>query len=384
MEEKEMKNGVPHKRAGRAALTAAAILAIALAAILTLELLSRLLIPKYMSGALDGAFIAEYYDETLPHDVLFVGDCEVFSNISPVAMWREYGITSYVRGSAQQLVWQSYWLLSEMLAHETPKAVVFNVLSLKYNEPQKEAYNRITLDGMKLSKYKLAAIDASMMRGERDADTGEIVEESMLDYIFPIFRYHSRWSSLSFEDVKYMFYRDRVTHSGYYMRVDANGISPDELPAVRPLDDYTFGSTAMEYLDKMVELCESHGVELILMKAPSLVPHWYDQYEAQIDAYAEAHGLRYINVLEAADEIGIDYETDTFDRGMHMNLSGAEKVTHYIGGILAEEFGIPDRRGEADYASVWSEKEKFYDEMIAAQEKELSELGHLVHFGAVG
>lgn len=364
--------------------TAAIIIAAVIVSLCLLDVATRLCVPKYMSGALDGAFIAEYYDEKLPHDVLFVGDCEVFSNISPVALWREYGITSFVRGSAQQLIWQSYYLLEEMLAHETPKAVVFNVLSLKYNEPQKEAYNRIALDGMKLSRYKLAAVEASMLQGQRDADTGEVVNESFLSYVFPLLRYHSRWSSLTSDDVKYMYGRDKVTHNGYYMRVDANGVSPDELPAVRPLDDYTFGSTAMEYLDKMVTLCESHGVELILMKVPSLVPHWYDEYEAQVEEYASAHGLRYINVLEAANDIGIDYETDTFDRGMHMNLSGAEKVTSYVGGILSDEFGIPDRRGDEEYASVWAEKEKFYDDMIAAQQKELAELGHLVHFGAVG
>ena len=364
--------------------TAAIIIAAVIVSLCLLDVATRLCVPKYMSGALDGAFIAEYYDEKLPHDVLFVGDCEVFSNISPVALWREYGITSFVRGSAQQLIWQSYYLLEEMLAHETPKTVVFNVLSLKYNEPQKEAYNRIALDGMKLSRYKLAAVESSMLQGQRDADTGEVVNESLLSYVFPLLRYHSRWSSLTSDDVKYMYGRDKVTHNGYYMRVDANGVSPDELPAVRPLDDYTFGSTAMEYLDKMVTLCESHGVELILMKAPSLVPHWYDEYEAQVEKYASAHGLRYINVLEAADGIGIDYETDTFDRGMHMNLSGAEKVTSYVGGILSDEFGIPDRRGDEEYASVWAEKEKFYDDMIAAQQKELAELGHLVHFGAVG
>ena len=37
---------------------------------------------------------------------------------------------------------------------------------MKYNEPQKEAYNRLTLDGMKLSKHKIGAIKASMMEDE--------------------------------------------------------------------------------------------------------------------------------------------------------------------------------------------------------------------------
>ena len=58
---------------------------------------------------------AEYYDETLDHDVLFVGDCELYENISPIKLWQDHGITSYIRGSAQQLVWQSYYLLEDAL-----------------------------------------------------------------------------------------------------------------------------------------------------------------------------------------------------------------------------------------------------------------------------
>ena len=50
----------------------------------------------------------------------------------------KYGITSYIRGSAQQLVWQSYYLLEETLKYEKPKVVVFNVLAMKYNEPKRK------------------------------------------------------------------------------------------------------------------------------------------------------------------------------------------------------------------------------------------------------
>ena len=81
------------------------------------------------------------------------------------------------------------------------------------------------------------------------------------------------------------------------------------------------------------------------MKAPSLVPHWYDEWDAQVVDYAEKNGLLYINVLAAADEIDIDYKLDTFDAGMHMNLTGAEKVTEYIGGILTEKYSLTDHRG---------------------------------------
>lgn len=85
--------------------------------------------------------IGEYYDEAdagNEHQVVFVGDCEVYESFVPPMLFEEYGITSYIRGSAQQLIWQSYYLLEEVFEYESPEVVVFNVLSMKYGEPQRE------------------------------------------------------------------------------------------------------------------------------------------------------------------------------------------------------------------------------------------------------
>ena len=82
----------------------------ALIIFLTLFLLQRLLDPKYVADVVEGAFIAEYYDEVKDHDVIFIGDCEVYENFSPIILWQDYGINSYIRGSAEQYIFQSYYL----------------------------------------------------------------------------------------------------------------------------------------------------------------------------------------------------------------------------------------------------------------------------------
>lgn len=101
-----------------------------------LALLQRLVMPKYMGDVKEGALIGEYYDEEKDFDVVFIGDCEVYENFVPATLWENYGINSYIRGSAQQLIWQSYYLMEETLQYEKPDVIVFNVLSLQYNEPQ--------------------------------------------------------------------------------------------------------------------------------------------------------------------------------------------------------------------------------------------------------
>ena len=268
-------------------LVSAAVLCMAFAG------LQRLVMPKYADGILEGAFIREYYDETTPHDVIMVGDCEVYENFSPVALWRDYGITSYIRGSAQQLIWQSYYLLEDTLKYEKPKVVVYNVQSLVHNEPQREEYNRMTLDGMRWSGSKVKSILASMTE-----------EEQFLDYVFPILRYHERITELEKSDVTCYFHPRKITHNGYYMRVDQY---PFEEPlAEEEPEEYSFGDNAMSYLEKMTELCRENDIQLVLVKAPSLSPVWYDEYDQQVRAYAKEKDLLYINYLDLSDELGIE------------------------------------------------------------------------------
>lgn len=334
--------------------------AVVLFIVSTLWLLQRLVVPKYMGDVVEGNFIAEYYDEEKDHDVIFLGDCEVYENFSPLVLWEEYGINAYIRGTAQQLVNQSYYVLEDTLKHETPDVVVFSVLAVPLNEPAKESYNRMTLDGLPWSNTKLDAILTSM--------TGE---EQLLDYVFPLLRYHSRITELTGEDFKYLFHRDLVSHNGYYMRVDAKPAT--NIPSARPLADYTIHADQMMWLERIRALCEEKGVELVLVKAPSLYPHWYDQWDAQITEYAEKNDLLYVNLLAARDEIGLDFTTDTYDGGLHLNLAGAEKLSHYFGKILRDECGLESRRGEEALEDAWAEKKEWYLEEKAQQESSLKE-----------
>ena len=340
---------------------------------LVLYALQRVLMPKYVSEAVDGRLIAEYYDSAKNHDVVFVGDCEVYENISPVKLWEEYGISSYVRGSPQQLIWHSYYLMEETLKYEKPKAFVFNVLAMKYGEPQSEAYNRLALDGMKWSGIKADAVRASMME-----------DEEFLSYVFPFLRFHSRWSELTAEDFKYAFQDvPQLSINGYLMRVDVDGVK--ELRKGRPLMDYTLADVCWDYLDKMRTLCEENGVELILMKAPTNTArwYWYDQWDAQVAAYAEKHGLKYYNFLKVTDEIGLDYMTDTYDQGGHLNLSGAEKLSDYFGDILVKDHGFTSHKGEQEYEEIWTTLTEQYYKVKAHQEQLLKENGKLTGFTGI-
>lgn len=323
-----------------------------IAFIVAFLLISKLLQPKYMTELEEGSFISEYYREAGNHDVIFLGDCEVYANYSPMELYRDYGITAYIRGTPQQLVWMSYYIAEETFRQETPRVLVFNVNAMRYSEPVSEAYNRLTIDKMRWSASKTGIILASMTE-----------EEQFLSYVFPILRYHSRFDQLTQEDFTYLFQVKNNTFNGFQLHTEVEPAGA--LPVKRVLADYRFGDICYEYLDKLRVLCEENGTKLILVKAPSLYPYWYEEYDAQIREYAKKHGLSYYNFAEQTDEIGLDFAADTYDGGYHLNLSGANKLSRYFGEILLEEHGLSDQRQNPNIAAVYDKKLQEYDRIIA-------------------
>ena len=341
-------------------------LAAGLLALGAILLLGRLVKPKYASGILEGGLTEAYYLHAEEgHQVLFIGDCEVYECFSPVTLFNEYGVTSYIRGSAQQLIWQSYYILKDTLRYETPRVVVLSVCSMRYSDPQKEAYNRMTLEGLKPSFAKLQAVEASKTEGE-----------STLSYFLPLLRYHSRLGELTKEDWQYLFKKADLSANGYLMRCDVEPLT--RLPATPPLKETDFSEGCYGYLDKIVALCREKGVELILVKSPCLYPAWYDAYDEALEKYAAKAGATYINALKAVDEIGLDFSEDTYDGGLHLNVYGAEKYTRWFGKKLLATASLSDQRQEEAAAALWQQKTEAYEQEKKRQLQEIKEYGCLI------
>jgi hypothetical protein len=149
------------------------------------------------------------------------------------------------------------------------------------------------------------------------------------------------------------------------MRCDAKPI--DFVPTGPKLPDYRFGPSSYEYLDRITALCKAHDIELLLLKAPSRYPYWYGEWDEQMVNYADEHGLNYINTLELAGEINLDFKADTYDAGLHLNLYGAEKLSDYLGNYLRETYTLEDHRNDSQLSIIWDKKISAYYAMKEAQ-----------------
>ena len=323
---------------------------------------SELTEPKYVAASCEGNLIAEYYRETdrgNRHDVIFIGDCEAYSAFVPPILYKEYGIRSFVRGSPSQSMAQSYYLVRETLKYEKPRAVVLSVYALCKTGKNREAYNRMTLDGMRMSWAKIGAVRES---------AGE--SESSLSYLFPLLCFHSRIYSLEAEDFEYLLSRPRVSHNGYFMQseiVPAEDSAGESGTAVNTAtEDSAVENTVGESgaaeplpednlatLKAIANLCRESGVELILVKAPisSWRYPWQDSWDSEIESFAAENGLEYYNLIKYSEEIGIDLSHDTYDGGIHLNVYGAEKTSRFFGKLLVTHHGI--NGGESE---IWERK----------------------------
>lgn len=336
------------------------VIAVAVAA------LNRIFIPKYVDNNQDGRVTAEFYREKAELDILFFGSSTVYNAISPVCLYENYGCTSYVRANASQTLWQSYYLLEDALRDHRPKLVMVDMSFMKYGgEFVEEASNRKALDGMRFSKSKYDCIRASMWEGEQ-----------MITYFFPVFRFHSRWKELTKDDFYYAARVPDVTYNGFIMQFDI----PDEQVIYdrEPRETYDFPEKAWSYLDRICELCNREEIPLVLMKTPTYVNNWYDEYDDALTEYAQEQGIEYVNFDWYKDEMGNELRTDYVDSGSHLNLVGAEKFTKYLGNYIVGRTGEFSHEKNAEIDKIWEKKviryEKDKAEGMKEYERRLQEL----------
>ncbi len=322
--------------------------AIALFVFLTLNLY---FMPKYIEDEKDGRITAEFYREKTNNDVLFVGSSCVYNGVNPILLWENHGIASYDRANSSQTSWISYFMIKDAMIVSDPKLVVLD-LNFFRNEDDyvDEPSNRKTFDGMRISATKFEALKASMAPAE-----------DMIDYVVPIFRFHSRWKYMKQEDLRYLYYRPDVTYNGFLPNDSVQGAAEERDPYREEARRLSPRNAAC--LTDIIRLCRDQRVPLLLIKVPTHQPKWGAQFTNDIHQIADRENVTYLDFDYYADEIGLDYSVDTADGGGHLNRSGADKFTVYLGNLLTKYYVLPDHRTDPVYAAVWQEKcERYYHE----------------------
>lgn len=267
-------------------------------------------------------------------DILVLGDSLSYSSVSPMSLWNRHGYTAFVCGQPGQNMREADQLLRIALGTQSPEVVI-----LETN-----------------------AIFRDRLKGRTLNDT----MEALINYYLPLFRGHDVWKTLvmkkEYAEVGYAKYK------GFLFRSDVkpykNGVYMKETDKKAALPEKN-----MEHLQNIVDMCRDCGADLILLGTPSPSNYNYPIHNA-IAEYADKEELTYIDMNLITDEIGMDWNTDTLDKGDHLNISGAEKVTEYLGRYLSENYSLTDHRGDAAF-DQWTKVGAEYDKKALKKLKEM-------------
>lgn len=301
-----------------------------------------------------------YSEEDNSLDLLLVGSSHVNSGYIPSLLWQENGISACNVYSWSQPMWVSYHHIKEALKTQQPKMIVLELFGMTYG------HSSIMPEEIDRTSYQNSFnIDPSLnwLQMIRTAETCGLDLRPYEDFL-NLPRYHTRWKQPSLSMLTYNPHKDPDPLKGYGFLLTA---VPQQKPEIAPQPALTPYEYCVEYLEKIVALCEKEGIRLVF----TITPYVYNEAEQGIfqwiSEYAQNHNIPLLNYNGPDGErIGIDYATDLSDWG-HLNYSGAQKVTMDLCRFLqdyAQEFPA---REEHRNAALLDEQLGYYQRIAQVQ-----------------
>lgn len=307
----------------------------------------------------------DYYEQPIGTvDVLMLGSSRSGVNFDCEEMWKEYGISGYMLWGSVQPLWNTYYFLKEAVKVNRPKVVVLEtnagMYSFEYSDDGRQYTNTY---GMKMSLNKVEAVQVSAPQ-ERWAD---------LLLGFPI--YHTRYSELTEEDFRrYPWNISENVSKGGSVRYGRGALNDyGEATDLVTIKEINFKEEL--YLRKIIELCQSENLPLLLIEGPVIDRTDAQPYFNYIQMIADEYNLPYLNynLLDAETGLGI---SDIYIDG-HLNTNGGRKVSSHLGKYLMDNYDLQDHRGDEVYQS-WEDfahqMENQYYPMITNTDDYLKEL----------
>lgn len=319
-----------------------------------IQLITPIFIPKWASkyGGVTRRIKGIYTEKEDTIDVVILGNSDAYKGFSTMKLWENHGITSYHLGTPKQTTWTSYYLLKEMYKYQKPKLVIIETDYLFEKKDRSEPELRKVYDNMKFSINKLQAINDPAYKNSL---------QRKLSYLFPILRFHSRWSEINVKEAKTSYQKYEAQFKGYEFTKQIKPYQHDnDYLKKKNKPNEKIPEKSAQYLDKIIELCKENNTQVLLVEVPSASSWSYKKGEL-VTEFAQQRDLEFIDFNMNYKQIGFDWKTDTEDEGNHLNVYGAEKISTYIGSIIAEKYQLENHRDDEKYAK-WHDYFKIYEE----------------------
>lgn len=288
----------------------------------------RVMARKSLSGTWDMTNkVAGFYNEEEDQfEVMFFGPSHAYAAFSPLVIWEETGIKSYVFSTQQQPLWATYTYIKEALKTQSPALIV---LECRMALGDKEYYMEEGDDKAVTYPY-MDDLPLSWNKVELAVQSAPEPEERF-GLLFNFMMYHSRWNDLHRED--FIFRRDeaRDPYKGFVM------LEPQEPLQPRPASETVTQAVPLleknqYWLEEIIKLCQEEGIELWLIKSPSNLELEEKALLNTVEETARRYNVPFHDFNVDYADIGLD-ESMFFD-AHHMDALGAGKFSRYFAHIL--------------------------------------------------
>ena len=261
-------------------------------------------------------------------DILNMGDSLSLSSLTPMELWREKGYTSFSIGADGIRMPEAYYTIIEAAENQSPKYLMLETLLLfRYNDKQ----------------------DMQMLISQP------------LYHRFTYLKYHSIWKPfIEGRGVK-------IYHKGYLINRTVNAYKGEADYMNRSLGGrMNVPDFNRRYFRMIKKFCDERNIKIILYSIASPKNYNWERVN-NLTAFAQEEGVEYIDLNQLADEVGIDWSTDSGDGGDHLNLDGVTKMTAFWGDYYSSLGNLTDHRGDPAYAG-WDEELIEYDKLVEEME----------------
>lgn len=325
------------------------------------------------SGDVKDRFVGFYAEPENTIDVCMIGSSPIHPYFSGPQMYGEYGFTTYQLSSNQQRPEAATYLIREMKKRQNPELFVFELRQYAATTESMTAnmsYTRGLTDNLRYSWNRVQLIN-------------RIVEDPLerYTYYFDIMKYHDNWTSLlrPFQLRTYDYsYPSEL--KGFQFVETVNAMYDWDYSYVT--ESESLPDTREQDLYHLLDYLKEHDMQALFLVSPVVMED--ESYMAKfnyMEPIIRGYGYDFINMNKMFDELDVNFASDFYDGGAHMNALGAEKCSAYLGQYISEHYQLEDKRGQAQYASwddayaLWTEKLSYmkdhWDEMI---EKDFTKL----------
>lgn len=257
-------------------------------------------------------------------DVIALGDSLIYTSISPMEIWNQFGYTVFDCAEPAQIIEDSYHYLETAIESQHPKVVFMEAGVLFRDASKKPWYEKI------IKKAK---------------------------NFIPMITYHDNWKKIFSKNKE-----DNLlnVNKGYKYITTVKGAKEKDYMKYSK-KQRQLPKRNLEYFEKIVELCKNNHVKLFLVSTPTQ-KSWNYPRHLGTTKLAEKYEIPFID-LNLDNPLSINWKQETKDRGSHLNYLGAKKVSIFIGNYLKNTNLVENHRMDSNY-SDWEYSYTIYQKML--------------------